>query len=450
MIRVLGADGRPLATTDRRRPRASDRRRHRSRRAQRRHRADLGRGDLPAYVQYARAGRQRRRDHRPALVLPRRRRDRRHRCSPCSRGWRSPIARCARSPRSPPSLATSPTTRDPSPPHARPRRRRRGRRARPHHGRHARGARRGPRRARARLRAPARVRRRRLTRASHPADERPGEPGAARRRRCATPRTTARGDSALGSTRRMSRLVSDLLLLARADAGRRSARTEVDLGEIAARRPRGDRAARRRRRARSRDRGAPEARGQSRRAPPPGPQPARERAPPHPARTEVLLRAGREGDEAVLSVSDDGPGIPDELGDQVFERFVRGDGPADTAGAGGSGLGLAIVRAVADSHGGTVEADRDPALGGARFTVRLPFTGGSGPARSFPHGRDTLRRGEDFGAPADTTLRARPDCGPQLKPPEAALPRPPGAPPSQARQTSTTTGRISGRRRSFS
>ena len=179
--------------------------------------------------------------------------------------------------------------------------------------------------------------------------------------------------SALGSARRMSRLVADLLLLARADAGRRAARAEADLGEIA--------------------RAAlteiePLADGGALRAA--IEEPLRLEGNPDelhrmvvnllgnalrhtPARTEVLLRAGREGGEAVLSVSDSGPGIPDELGDQVFQRFVRGDGPADTAGSGGSGLGLAIVRAVAGSHGGTVEADRDPALGGARFTVRLPL-----------------------------------------------------------------------------
>ena len=60
----------------------------------------------------------------------------------------------------------------------------------------------------------------------------------------------------------------------------------------------------------------------------------------------------------MLEVADDGPGIPPELRDQVFDRFVRGDGPADTAARPGTGLGLAIVRAVATSHGGTVEAGR--------------------------------------------------------------------------------------------
>jgi signal transduction histidine kinase len=58
--------------------------------------------------------------------------------------------------------------------------------------------------------------------------------------------------------------------------------------------------------------------------------------------------------------------------DQVFDRFVRGEGPADTAAGGGSGLGLAIVRAVAESHGGSVSAGRST-YGGARISVRLPL-----------------------------------------------------------------------------
>jgi signal transduction histidine kinase len=58
--------------------------------------------------------------------------------------------------------------------------------------------------------------------------------------------------------------------------------------------------------------------------------------------------------------------------EQVFGRFVRGEGPADTAVGPGSGLGLAIVRAVAQSHGGSVNAGKS-AYGGARFSIRLPL-----------------------------------------------------------------------------
>ena len=180
-------------------------------------------------------------------------------------------------------------------------------------------------------------------------------------------------ESALGSTRRMSRLVADLLLLARADAGRRSARTDTDLAEIAAD---------------ALDEIEPLADGSELGSEIERPLPIEgnpdelhrlalnllENALRHtPAGTKVVLRTKRDGADAVLSVADSGLGLPEGLGEQVFQRFVRGDGPADTSGSTGSGLGLAIVRAVATSHGGSVEADRDPALGGARFTVRIPL-----------------------------------------------------------------------------
>jgi two-component system OmpR family sensor kinase len=179
-------------------------------------------------------------------------------------------------------------------------------------------------------------------------------------------------DSALASTRRMSRLVSDLLLLARADAGRRAARTVVDLAAIA-------RAAH--------DEVQPLAGERAIRARIDGPLQVRgnpdelhrlvlnllENAVRHtPPQTTVNVSSRQDGDEAVLEVIDDGPGIPAEQRPQVFERFVRGAGPADTVGGGGSGLGLAIVRAVAQAHGGSVELAESP-QGGARFTVRLPL-----------------------------------------------------------------------------
>jgi two-component system, OmpR family, sensor kinase len=74
----------------------------------------------------------------------------------------------------------------------------------------------------------------------------------------------------------------------------------------------------------------------------------------------------------VLTVEDDGPGIPADLLEHVFERFSRADA-SRSRNAGGSGLGLAIVAAIADAHGGTVgAANADGHRGGARFTITLP------------------------------------------------------------------------------
>jgi len=99
----------------------------------------------------------------------------------------------------------------------------------------------------------------------------------------------------------------------------------------------------------------------------------------------------REDDEAMIEVSDDGPGIPRDMHDQVFQRFVRGEGPADTAGSsGGSGLGLAIVRAVAESHGGSVEVDTSP-HGGARFLARLPLDAGGASSPAAPRAEEGSR-----------------------------------------------------------
>jgi signal transduction histidine kinase len=207
-------------------------------------------------------------------------------------------------------------------------------------------------------------------------------------------------EAALRSTRRMRRLVGDLLLLARADAHRVQPRRPTNLAEVLVEAaselgPMADR------HELSISPGPVVVAGvrdelhrlvlnlleNSVRHTPPG--------------TRIDASTERVGAEAVLVVADSGPGIPPELRHRVFERFVRGG----RDGGRGSGLGLAIVRAVAESHGGTVEME-PPADGtGTRFVIRMP-------ALVVP-------------APAATTV-------------------PTGD------QTSTTTGRTIGRRRNRS
>jgi two-component system, OmpR family, sensor kinase len=179
-------------------------------------------------------------------------------------------------------------------------------------------------------------------------------------------------DSALRSSRRMSRLVADLLLLARADAGRLDKHRRCDLAKIA-----GDAAAEAAPlmgdRTLTLDNERPLAVEGS-------PDELHrmilnllDNAARHtPAGALIELSLRTEGGDAVVEVADDGPGIPAEMREQVFDRFVRGQGPADTAGGTGTGLGLAIVSAVAASHDGTVEAAESES-GGALFRARIPL-----------------------------------------------------------------------------
>jgi signal transduction histidine kinase len=174
--------------------------------------------------------------------------------------------------------------------------------------------------------------------------------------------------SALRSSQRMRRLVADLLLLARSDVGRTVSPEPCDLAEIVV-----------------------EATGEL------GPvsgehaiivdaHPAvveglrdelhrlvinlLENALRHtPPGTEIRIGTAQVGDEAVMSVEDDGPGVAPELTGTLFERFVRGAGDR----GGSFGLGLAIVRAVATSHGGSVALEPARQGTGARFVVRLPL-----------------------------------------------------------------------------
>lgn len=169
-----------------------------------------------------------------------------------------------------------------------------------------------------------------------------------------------------GETARLNRLVEGLILLARADErGLQPRREEVDLDEVA-----------------ELERGRPadgavvaEVRAVPVRVVGDRGQLARvvrnlvDNARRH-ARSRVLVTVARDGDTAVLEVSDDGPGVPQADRARVFERFVRLD-DARARADGGSGLGLAIVAEVVAAHGGGVEVTDGPD-GGALFRVRIP------------------------------------------------------------------------------
>jgi len=170
----------------------------------------------------------------------------------------------------------------------------------------------------------------------------------------------------LGQNERMGRLVGDLLLLARAEAGELAPRDEVvDLAVLAARI--GENAARGRVpiRVDATDETLVE-----------GDEGHLERvvenlvanALRH-ASSRVIVATTMNGRWAQLTVTDDGPGVPPEDRARIFERFVRLDTDRSRQ-SGGTGLGLAIVAEVVAAHGGTVTVgDAHP---GAVFTVRLP------------------------------------------------------------------------------
>lgn len=97
--------------------------------------------------------------------------------------------------------------------------------------------------------------------------------------------------------------------------------------------------------------------------------------------TTVTVRAGGDGGAGgggdggadspgwcALVVADDGPGFPPEVAAYAFERFVRGDAARNRDG--GTGLGLALVKAITEAHGGTVSLASEP--GDTKVTVRLP------------------------------------------------------------------------------
>ncbi len=196
-------------------------------------------------------------------------------------------------------------------------------------------------------------------------------------------------DHVIAQARRMSSLIDDLLLLARADADRLGPREAIDMAAVVVSTLESDRWAS--------GTGPVHVVGSVAGSPLTvrGDQAALERvltnlldnAVRH-ARTTVAVSLRADGPETELVICDDGPGVPSEQLDLIFDRFYRAD-PSRSRGAagdGGAGLGLAIARSVVRAHGGEVSAAERPG-GGLCVRVTLP-TGssaagaGESPARS--------------------------------------------------------------------
>ena len=186
--------------------------------------------------------------------------------------------------------------------------------------------------------------------------------------------------SAVRSSRRMSRLVSDLLFLAKSDAGQHRAMSDCDLAEIAE-------GAAREVIAKLGERTLDIQRCDA--APIHGNQDDLHRlvlnlldnaiayTPPN---AQIAVRTGVSGGRAEVEVADSGPGIPAPMRERVFERFVRSPNGADTSTHSGTGLGLAMVKAIAAAHGGTAVAGSSGELGGASILVTLPLERRAAPA----------------------------------------------------------------------
>ena len=95
-----------------------------------------------------------------------------------------------------------------------------------------------------------------------------------------------------------------------------------------------------------------------------------------PEGSPIEVTVARSGDDVRIDVRDHGPGLPDDAGDQIFERFWRSETGRER-GKAGSGLGLSIVAGIVESHGGRVHAENAGDGRGAIFSVWLPLPGSS-------------------------------------------------------------------------
>ncbi len=103
-----------------------------------------------------------------------------------------------------------------------------------------------------------------------------------------------------------------------------------------------------------------------------------------PPGTRIAVSAAAGDGMARIEVADEGPGVPSEMGDRVFERFFRAD-ESRTRSSGGAGLGLAIVSAIAAAHGGRAEMESTPGKG-ATFRIVLPLATTAAQSQPVPSG----------------------------------------------------------------
>jgi CheY-like chemotaxis protein/anti-sigma regulatory factor (Ser/Thr protein kinase) len=127
----------------------------------------------------------------------------------------------------------------------------------------------------------------------------------------------------------------------------------------------------------------------------------------------IHITVGREGDDAVVRVADEGIGIPMDLAPRIFDLFVQGSRPLDRS-SGGLGIGLTLVRRLVEMHGGRVEVSSRGEGQGSTFTIRLPAI--EAPASPEPRdehhgadGRDILliEDNEDARETLETLLRLK-------------------------------------------
>lgn len=178
---------------------------------------------------------------------------------------------------------------------------------------------------------------------------------------------------------RMGRLVDDMLLLARLDQGRPLERAPVSLGQLAEDAARDASAVAPDRRVEAVIDGEVSVTGDEGRLRQVVANLVANALVHTPPGTAVHLEVRRDNGSAVIEVSDEGPGMTEDVAEHVFERFYRAD-PSRSRHHGGSGLGLSIVQAIVAAHGGRVAVRTAPGEGTA-VRVELPASEDGRPAQ---------------------------------------------------------------------